>query len=458
VLYPLFGENEWNGHFGEVKMNKRIWVLPAIILAASGPLFSKVSLQQAVEQAWAQSPAVERQLLSQEAARIGRSYAMRQRLFRIDAGGSYRFSSDAVQVMAKDFPILPPDLGIPENMLLLSAPHDFYDLRMTLVQPLYTGGAINQAIRMEEIKGLLEQKRTELVKNDLAGQVKFSFLTYRLLLAKRDSLGRLLENLGLHLEKIEAFVREQLARRSDLLETRNRIDEVRINLEDIGLQVEQERIAFQTLCGLDPEEVDPAGLEAAGTIEDSLAAFSQGHPLLAAFEDQGLLVEAGRKAAAAARLPQLAGTYELHYGKPGVNFFKKDWALYVQAGLTLTVPLINRSQSDRDLALSEVEKRKLASQREDFIRETEKGLKQVYEIKRSLQAKQTLAGGLVRDAEEDVKLKESLYRESQISNLDYLAAVADLEKYRSLKAELDIEQSLADVRIQTLIGRQGAGR
>jgi hypothetical protein len=124
----------------------------------------------------------------------------------------------------------------------------------------------------------------------------------------------------------------------------------------------------------------------------------------------------------------------------------------------VTVPLINRSQSDRDLALSEVERRKLASQRQDFIRETEKGLKQVYEVKRSLRAKQTLSGGLVRDAEEDVKLKESLYRESQISNLDYLAAVADLEKYRSLKAEFDIEQSLADVRIQTLIGRQGAGR
>jgi hypothetical protein len=122
------------------------------------------------------------------------------------------------------------------------------------------------------------------------------------------------------------------------------------------------------------------------------------------------------------------------------------------------VPLINRSQSDRDLALSEVERRKLDSQRKDFIRETEKGLKQIYEIKRSLQAKQTLADGLIRDAEEDVKLKESLYRESQISNLDYLAAVANLEKYRSLKAELDIQQSLADVRVQTLIGRQGAAR
>jgi outer membrane protein TolC len=234
------------------------------------------------------------------------------------------------------------------------------------------------------------------------------------------------------------------------------MDEVLINLVDVSQQIEQERIAFQRLCGLDPEEVDASGLETVGTIEESLAAFNQSHPLLAAFEDQARLVEAGRQAAAAGRRPQLAAAYELHYGKPGVNFFKKEWSLYVQAGLTLTVPLINRGQSDRDMALGEVEKRKLASERENFIRETEKGLMQVYGIKSSLAAKQTLTDDLIRDAEEEARLKDSLYRESQISNLDYLAAVANLAKYRSLKAELEVQQNLADVRIQMLIGRGGA--
>jgi len=438
-------------------MMKTRWeIVLALLLAAAGPLGAKVSLQQAVELAWAQSPAVERQLLGEEAARIGRSFALRQRFFRLEAGGSYRFSSDAVKVLAQDFPLLPADLSIPEGLVLLSAPRDFYDLKLTLVQPLYTGGAINQAIRMEEIKGLLEAKRTELAKNDLAGQVKASFLTYRFLQAKRDSLSRLLENLSLHFQKIEAFAREQLVRRSDLLETRSKMDEVLLNRVDVSQQIEQERVAFQSFCGLDPEEVDASSLEPVGTVEESLAAFHRSHPLLAAFEEQGRLVEAGRRAAAAGRLPQLAGTYELHYGKPGVNFFKKDWSLYVQAGLTLTVPLLNRSQSDRDLALSEVERRKVASQRLDFVRESEKGLLQAYETKKSLAAKQNLANGLVRDAEEDLKLKESLYRENQISNLDYLAAVANLEKYRSLRAELEIQQCLADVRIQMLIGRRGA--
>ena len=438
--------------------NTRWPILPAILLAAAGPLGAKVSLRQAVERAWAQSPAVERQLLGEEAAGIGLRYALRQRFFRLEGGGSYRFSSDAVEVTAKDFPLLPSDLSIPDSLVLLSAPHDFYDLKLSLVQPIYAGGAIKQAIRMEEIKGVLERKRTELAKNDLAGQVESSFLTYRLLQAKRDSLSRLLDTLGLHLKKVEAFVREQLVRRSDLLETRSKMDEVLINLVDISQQIEQERVSFQTLCGLDPEEVDASSLEPVGTIEESLAAFNQSHPLLAAFEEQGRLVEAGRLAAAAGRKPQLAAAYELHYGNPGVNFFKKEWSLYVQAGLTLTVPLINRSQADRDMALREVENRKLASQREDFIRETEKGLMQVYGMKSALAAKQTLAEDLIRDAEEEARLKDSLYRESQISNLDYLAAVANLAKYRSLKAELEVQQNLVDVRIQMLIGRGGAAQ
>jgi outer membrane protein TolC len=434
-----------------------LFLLFAVLTAAAGtPLEAKVTLREAVRRAWEQSPALERQLLGEEEAGVGLRFAKGQRYFRLDAGGSYRFTSDAVSVKAGDFPLLPPDLGIPENLLLLSAPNDSYDLRLTLVQPLFTGGALRQAVRMEEIRGLLERSRTALVRVELAGQVQSSFLTCRLLETKRDSMNRLAESLELHLRRVEALVREDLARRSDLLETRARIDEVRLGLADIGLQIEQERTAFIALCGLDPAEVDAGGLAPAPPPEECWAAFLKSHPLLGAFEEQERLVEAGRRAAAASRLPQLAAAYELHYGKPGLNFFKDEWKLYVQAGLTLSVPLINRSQSDRDMALAELEAGKLKSRKEEFLRDVDKSLKQLFLLKRALAAKRSLAEDLVRHADEDVRLKESLHRESQLSNLDYLAAAVAAEKYRSLREEIDVHIMLADVRIRALVGLSGA--
>lgn len=439
------------------KHRRPLFILLSILTAAAGPpLEAKVTLREAVRRAWEQSPSLERQLLGEEAAGVGLRFAMRQRYFRLDAGGSYRFTSDAVSVAAGDFPLLPPDLGIPENLLLLSAPNDSYDLRLTLVQPLFAGGALRQAVRMEEIRGVLERRRTELVRNELAGQVQASFLTCRYLEAKRDSLSRLAESLELHLRRVEALVREDIARRSDMLETRTKLDEVRIGLQDIGQQIDQERTAFSALCGFEPEEVEAGDMAPAPALEECRSAFLKSHPLLGAFEEQERLVEAGRRAAAASRLPQLAAAYELHYGKPGLNFFKDEWKLYVQAGLTLSVPLVNRSQSDRDLALAELEARKLKSRREEFLRDVEKSLKQLFQLKKALTAKRSLAEDLVRHAEEDAGLKESLHRESQLSNLDYLAAAVAAEKYRSLREEIDVQIKLADVRIRTLVGLSGA--
>jgi len=42
-----------------------------------------------------------------------------------------------------------------------------------------------------------------------------------------------------------------------------------------------------------------------------------------------------------------------------------------------------------------------------------------------------------------------------VSNLDYLAALADLERYRSLKVELALQLELVKVAVNTTIGRTG---
>ncbi len=441
-------------------MPKTRWI--AVILLSVGalgpPLRAEVTLSDAVRRAFERSPGLGRSLLGEEEAKVELEAARRQRFFRLDGGASYRFNTDSVSVKAADFPVLPPDLGIPETHVLLSSPKDFYDLNLSLVQPIFSGGALRQAVRMGEIRELIEKHRTELERIELEGLVRSSFLTYVSLRAKRASLSRHLESLGLHLQKIEALVREDLARRSDALETRLKIDEARLGLEDLRQHLETERIAFSSLCGLDPEDVRADGAVSFGSFEECWRIFLERHPILKAFDEQRRLIEAGRKAAAASRLPQVGMVYELHYGRPGQNFFRDKWKLYVQAGLSLSLPLVNRLESDRDLALAELEGRKLDYRKKQFLLEVETSLKQLFELKRTLAEKLTCAESLIRNAEEDARLKSRLYGEGQISNLDYLAAETAAERYRSLREEIEAQIHLADVRLQTLVGLTGEGQ
>jgi len=66
-----------------------------------------------------------------------------------------------------------------------------------------------------------------------------------------------------------------------------------------------------------------------------------------------------------------------------------------------------------------------------------------------------MLGKMVRLGAEDAALKQELYKESQVSNLDYLSALLTHERFRSQENERTVEYQLIQVAINTLIGRYG---
>ena len=65
-------------------------------LAAALALPAKVTLSQAVANAWKISPTLDSQQLEEEAAAIAAASARRQKYFSVFFGGSYRYVSDKV--------------------------------------------------------------------------------------------------------------------------------------------------------------------------------------------------------------------------------------------------------------------------------------------------------------------------------------------------------------------------
>lgn len=424
------------------------------LLAAAAALSASTTLDQAVARALAKDRGLKSQVLNEEASRANRDYAARQKLFHLDFAGSYRYATDAIQVTAANFPFSQL-FHIPPDQVFLSASKSSYDLKLGLVQPIWTGGMLANSVKVEEARQAAQSDQTRVLRVQVAGQVKTSYYTFRLLAARKRSLEVLLETIDIHLKRVEAFYREDLTRRSDLLETQAKLEETRMSIEEVSQQMAREKISFETLCDIPPEDIDPAASEVVRDYAASRAEFEALHPILKAMDAQAAALDLSGKVVDASRLPQVTGFGEFHYARPGLNFFEQKWKAYGLAGLSLTIPVFNLNRVDRDRAVIDVQRRQLENQRAQVLLDADKALKQLYEAMRSLETRAASVDKLIALAREGADLKEKLYEENQLSNLDYLAALADLERYRTLKVELALQLELVKVAVNTTIGQTG---
>ncbi|MBU4269091.1 MAG: TolC family protein [Acidobacteria bacterium] len=418
-----------------------VFVLPA-----------KVTLSRAVVSAWTISRSLDSQKLEEEAAAIAGLTALRQKYFSVFFSGIYRYTSDKVEVKISDFPF-PVGADIPPGTVVLSAPNDNFDLKMSLVQPLYSGGLLSNALKMEAIRGAAEKDLTRLKKIELAGKVRSSYFNYLLFCNKRDSLNFFLSSLNLHLQKVENLYAEELVKKSDLLETRTKADEIKLSLLDLEQLIAAEAVHFNSLCGYDPQEIDFKPVTRNESFDSAREYFLATHPLLRSLDERARIIQIQKKSISGAYLPQLNAFAELHYGRPGQNFFKDQWTFYVQGGLSVTMPVFNWNKGGRDKNLADIAARKLENQRADFIRESEKNLRQLYLYKESLEKKLVLLDNLSANAVENIRLKEKLYEENQIDHTDLLAAMTSQERYLSNREGQLAQMEMLKVSIDTLIGK-----
>jgi outer membrane protein TolC len=422
------------------------------LMAIAVSIAAKVPLAQAVANAWKISPGLNSQQLEEEAAATAALTALRQKNFSILFNGSYRYTSDKVQVTLADFPF-PINPSAPPGTVVLSAPNDSFDFKLSLFQPVYSGGVLSNAVRAETSRTAAERDLTRLKKIELAGRVKSSFFSHRLYSRKRDSLNLLLDILKLHQDKLENLYREELVRKSDLLETRAKADEIRLSLADLEQLIRSEALNFSTLCGYEPMEIDPPAETDGVDFAAAWDFFLAGHPLLRSLDERMRIVQIQKKTVAGAYLPQVGIFAELHYSRPGQNFFAQEWTPYVAGGVSVSLPVFNWNKGSRDKSLVDIAGRKLENQRADFTRESEKNLRQFFFVKENLERKLALLDGLVANAGEDARLKEKSYEENQIDHNDYLAALTGQEKYRADREELLAQVELLKVGIDTLIGK-----
>jgi len=427
-------------------------VLPSII---AGQNSGKIPLEKAISEGLKKDCEYANTLLEKEQAETQVRLSEKDKRLRLSFDGNYFYRSET---MAVDFPStqIPGGGLIPEREVEAGVNHNF-DLNLAITQPLFTGGILSNSVKMEELRAVVQTHQTTLRENEIAGLIKTSYFQYLLLIRKRKSLSALAKILRLHRRRIEDLIREGLVRRTDLLETLSRIEEIRAGMTDVDQAIESEKINFRRLCGYDPEEIDDAYREKTTTREKALSYFENNHPVLKSLQNRLDMLSLQKKIASGRYLPQVSGFAEVHYGKPGVDYFAKEWTLYFQGGIRVTVPLFDWNRLGSRKALIDINRRKLENQRRKFIRDVTASLDRFFSALQKLEAKSAHIRQMIAYSGEDAALKESLYAEKQIPNVDYLAALLTREKNVLAGEEVRIQIEKIRAGINTLIGKNKEG-
>jgi outer membrane protein TolC len=432
---------------------KKIWYGLSIFFLSFLSLnaFEKITLEQAIEDGLKMSSSYKNRFLSQKQAAIRVEQSSKNKLFNLDFNSSYLYKSETMTI---EFPGVEVTglISVPGQSFDAGLYHN-YDFSVSLSQPLFTGGVLSHLVKMDKIQEAVEANKTELEKNSLVDMIKSSFFDYQILLCQKQTVLSLQKTLQLHCQKLDNLFKEGLVKKTDLLETKESLEQTEMNINDLNQAVDRVRISFYRMCGHYPEEIDLEYREEGTNEDQAFDYFKTNHPVLKTLQEQRKALEIQKRIISGKYLPQINGFAELHYGKPGIDYFAKEWAVYFQGGVVLSLPVFDWNKGAAEKRILNLDIEKLRNQKHDFIKETKKSLDQLYSAKKSLSQKKENIENIIAYSKEEVELKKALYEERQIPNKDYLAALQTERRYKAMKNGISLQIEKINVKINTLISR-----
>jgi outer membrane protein TolC len=411
----------------------------------------KITLEQAVMSALSRQSTYTNAILAEEEADILTELAEKNRRFSLDFDSSYRYISETMEVETPSVQI-PGLVSVPSNTISAGVFHNF-DFKLSARRPLYSGGLLKNSIRLAEVQKAIRAQQSRLRRLEIAASIKSSYFQHLTLLRRRQSLEALKKNMALHEERLERFLGEGLIKKTALLETRTRLEDVDVGLLEILGKIRESEIQFRSVCGYSPGDIEAHYREPDISQAEAHSYFLKNHPVLSSLDFRLKSLDIQMNMTKGRYRPQVNSFAELHYGRPGIDFFKKDWSVYFTGGVVLHVPVFNWKQLQNEKDLNGIQAKKVRNEKAEFTRELQSGLDSLFAELDVIGRINGSLGRIINLAEEDAALKSELVKERQIPNIDYLTALLLLEQKKMQKQELFLTGEMVKVRINTLIGR-----
>jgi len=176
----------------------------------------KIPLEKAITDGIRISHEFKNNLLNEQAAELQKQRSEKQKLFHVDFNANYLFRSETMVIDTPSFNI--PGMGALAGQQIEAGLKHNYDMKLSAVQPLFTGGILSNTVKTEELRKAVEANLSKLKQNEIAARIKTSFFNYLYLIRKKESLVALQKTLNLHHRKLKNFFEEGLVKKSVILD------------------------------------------------------------------------------------------------------------------------------------------------------------------------------------------------------------------------------------------------
>ena len=374
----------------------------------------------------------------------------KKKLFKVDLSGSYLFRSDIMEINFPDT-VLSPTMTVPGKSIEAGTYHNF-DLNLSIMQPIYTGNIISNNVKLNKNSILIGKSNTKLSNLQISGKIKNSYFKYMILKEEKLILNVLLDELTLHRKKLVDLFKEELIEKSGILETDIRIDEINLNREELEKLIKNEESEFLYMSNTNLNDIE-AYTENIPDLKDSLSYYKKNHPVLNKIKTNKSSIDIRNKISKGFYLPQVNGFLKVHYGKPGIDFFKNSWSPYIQTGINVSYKIFDWNKQKKETKIFKYLIQKIENKRSDLIRITEKNLNILFTTKAHLEKNIRRIKKMIRISEEIKDIKEKLFIEKQITNLEYLSLIHKIKQYQISENKTKYNIELIKSKINTYIGK-----
>lgn len=334
---------------------------------------------------------------------------------------------------------------------------DNYDFKLTLSQPIFTGFRLSN--RWKATKAMVSSKTEELMKNrsDLVYKVETAYANVlkaqQFLQIAQSAKGQV----GAHLKDVDNFVNQGMAKKDERLKVQVKLSEAELTVIQAENAIKMAKVALENLLGQKlPAEATLSPMEALEFVAPEVSSSIQkAYAERAELRSINYAKEAGQSFIKIARgdmFPSLAAFGTLGYGKPGLDFIKKEWMDYWLVGLGAEWNLWSWGKTK-----SQVQQAKL---KVDAITETERQVRDAIELdvtQACLLIEETskrlqLTTVMEDQAAESFRVTENSYQQGLATHTDFFDAQSELTRAQLQKTQAEIDAALAKANWRRAVG------
>lgn len=377
----------------------------------------------------------------------------------LDFSGSYRRQSivPELDLAAIKIPIAGQEMTLFPGGSIQLGLLDNYDFKLTVSQPIFAGFRLFN--RYQAAKALASGKAAEVLRkrSELIFQIESAYAD---VLKSQKALEIALSakrQLEAHRNDVENMIKQGMAKREQLLRVQVKLSEAELAITQAENRIRLAKLRLENLIGQKlPKEAMLEPMPMAESVEGdpsvSLQQAFVNRPELQSIRYAKQAGQAGLKVARGGYFPSLGAFAALGYGKPGLDFIKREWMDYWLVGIGVEWNLWHWGRNRSQVAQARLQLENLEATDQQLRQAIELDVTQACLMLDDARKRLELTHTLADQAQESYRVTEQSYRQGVATHSEYLDAQAEFTRAQLQQAQAEIDLALAQANWRRAVG------